>query len=175
MLQRGDARAEFTAKFSGLTFELAAHFLRKFVDAAHSVYGFALKIGKLQCHFARKEKRGDRTLKFVLKGLLYCLPDQLDFFLMAMQGCSKLACHSIRVVDGKIHVNRNGLSNVLENHVAFDRLGFEKSLIDQNSHVFPGTELGQRLGRGGYNVGFLGCDSLNGLRATRGFGRRRND
>ena len=52
----------------------------------------------------------------------------------------------IHAIDGKVYVDRNRHADVLQNHVAFDRLGFQKRLIDENSHVFLGTQPGQCLG-----------------------------
>lgn len=172
MLQhRGKTKADLAGGFLGTAFELAAHFLREFVDNAHPARRFALQVGYLKRHFTGKERRRDRALELISQSLLYFFPYRLNLPPATLQGSAQFARHSIHVVNGEIHVNRNRLSNVLEHHVAFDGLGFEEGLIDEDSYIFPGTKLGQRLRRGGYDVGFFVGDLLNSLSASRDLGK----
>ena len=49
-------------------------------------------------------------------------------------------------IDGKVYVDWNRHADVCQHHVALNRLGLQKCLIDENSHVFLGAQPGQRLG-----------------------------
>ncbi len=109
--------------------------------------GSTLKIRNLQRHFAGEQQRGDRALEFVSQSLLYFLPHQQDFLLVPMQSGAQFARDPVHAVDGEVHVHRNGRPNMFQHHVAFDRLGFEECLIDENGDIFPGAKLGQRLRR----------------------------
>jgi hypothetical protein len=46
----------------------------------------------------------------------------------------------------KFYVDRSRHPEARQHHIAFDRLGLQKRLIDENSHVFLGAQAGQRLG-----------------------------
>ena len=125
---------------------LSAYFLGKLVYRPHPGFDSALKIRDLQRHFTRKQQRCDRVLEFVSHSLAYFLPHQKDCSLVPAQGGPQLASDSVHAVDGEVHVNWNRRADVFQHHVALDRLGFQKRLIDENGHVFLGAQPGQRLG-----------------------------
>ena len=107
-------RCRLWIRVSDWIFELEAYLPGKFVDAAHPVLGFALKIGNLQCHLAGKQQCCNRALDFVSQSLLHLLPDQQDLPLIAKKGGAQLARDPVHTVDGEVHMNRNGCADMFQ-------------------------------------------------------------
>lgn len=127
---RGSGMRIFGAQTSGGTLlEFEAYFLGKFVYRAHPVCGSALQVRDLQRHFTRKKQRRNRALEFISQSLAYFLPHQKDLFGVPAERGAQLASNSVHAVDGKVHVNGNGRSNVFQYQVALDRLGLQERVI----------------------------------------------
>jgi hypothetical protein len=68
--------------------------------------------------------------------LLYFLTHQQVFSLVPVQSRAQITHYAVHPADGKVHVHRDRCPDVFQHHIALDRFGLKKRLIDQDGYIF---------------------------------------